>query len=48
MAKICKRMGLGVTNRYYEQISENVINIDGTTIMWDVPVPPPSQNTVGV
>jgi len=35
---ICKHMGLQVTNRYYEHISERVININGTTIMWDAPV----------
>jgi len=31
-------MGLQVTDRYYEHISETVINVSGTTIMWDVPV----------
>ena len=30
--------GLQVTDRYYELVPENVINVDGTTIMWDVPV----------
>jgi hypothetical protein len=28
----------GVTGKYYEQIPERVINVNGTTIMWDVPV----------
>jgi len=31
-------MGLQVTDRYYERISERVINVNGTTVMWDVPV----------
>jgi hypothetical protein len=35
---ICKHMGLQVTNRYYEHISERIININGTTIMWDASV----------
>jgi len=35
---ICKRMGLQVTDKYYEHIPEWVINVKGTTIMWDVPV----------
>jgi hypothetical protein len=35
---ICKHMGLQVTNSYYEHIPERVINISGTTIMWDAPV----------
>jgi hypothetical protein len=35
---ICKHMGLQVTDRYYERISERVIDVNGTTIMWDVPV----------
>ena len=33
---ICKRMGLQVTDRYYEHIPERVINVSGTAIMWDV------------
>ena len=31
-------MGLQVTDKYYEHIPERVINFDGTTIFWDVPV----------
>ena len=31
---ICKRRGY----RYCEHIPERVINVDGSTIMWDVPV----------
>jgi len=31
-------MRLQVTNRCYEHIPERVINIKGTTIMWDEPV----------
>ena len=31
-------MGLLVTDKYYEQTPERVINVNGTTIMWDVPV----------
>ena len=31
-------MGLKVTDRYYGHISETVINVSGTIIMWDVPV----------
>jgi hypothetical protein len=30
--------GLQVTDRSYELVPENVINANGTTIMWDVPV----------
>ena len=33
-----KHTGLLVTDKYYEQIPERVINVEGTTIMWDVPV----------
>jgi hypothetical protein len=33
-----KRMGLQVTDRCYENIPERVINVNSTTIMWDVPV----------
>ena len=31
-------MGLQVTDRYYEHMPERLINVNGTTIMWDVPV----------
>ena len=31
-------MGLQVTDRYYERISERVIDVNGTIIVWDVPV----------
>jgi hypothetical protein len=31
-------MGLEVTERYSEHIPERVINVSGTTGMWDVPV----------
>ena len=33
---ICEHMGLQVTNKCYKCISERVINVSGTTIMWDV------------
>ena len=33
-----KHVGLQVTDKYYEYIPERVINVNGTTIMWDVPV----------
>ena len=29
-------MGLHITDKYYEHIPERVINVNGTTIMWDV------------
>ena len=35
---VCKLMGLQVTDRYCELIPNRVININGTTGMWDVPV----------
>jgi hypothetical protein len=35
---ICKHTGLLVTDKYYEQIPERVINVNGTTIMWAIPV----------
>ena len=35
---VCKHTGLQVTDRFYERISERVINVNGTTIMWNVPV----------
>ena len=31
-------MGLKVTDRYYEHIPETVINVSGTTGVWDVPI----------
>jgi hypothetical protein len=33
-----KHGGLHVTEKYYEHIPERVINVNGTTIMWDAPV----------
>jgi len=33
---ICKHTGLQVTERYYEHISEGIINVNSTTTMWDV------------
>jgi hypothetical protein len=33
--KICKHMGLLVTENTHEYVSERVINIKSTTIMWD-------------
>jgi len=35
---ICKYMGLRATYNYYEHIPETAINVNGTTIMWDIPV----------
>jgi len=35
--RICKRMGLQVTDKYYGHIPERVINVNGAAIMWDVP-----------
>ena len=35
---VCKHMGLQVTDRYYEDIPESVINISVVTGMWDEPV----------
>jgi len=29
-------MGLQVTDKYYKHIPERVVNINGTTIMWDI------------
>ena len=34
---ICKRIGLKVTDRYWEHVSKKIINVNVTTIMWDVP-----------
>ena len=36
--KICKHMGLHVTDRYCGCVPESVINVIYTAIMWDVPV----------
>lgn len=35
---VCKHMGLQVADKYYEHVPGKVININDTTIMWDVPV----------
>ena len=35
---VCKLMGLRVTDRYCGLISDRVINVNGTTGIWDVPV----------
>jgi hypothetical protein len=35
---MCKHMGLQVTDKYYEHTPEREITVNGTTIMWDVPV----------
>ena len=35
---ISKPMVLQVTDRCYERIPERVINVNGTTIMWNIPV----------
>ena len=35
---IWKLKGLQVTENYYEYIPERVINVNSTTIMWDIPV----------
>jgi hypothetical protein len=35
---LCKLVGLQVTEGYYEHVSEKAINVNGTTIMCDVPV----------
>ena len=31
-------MGLQVTDKHYEHIPERVINMNSTTVMWEVPV----------
>ena len=38
-------MELQVTGKYYERIPERVINVKGTTIMWDIPVVTDQKNT---
>ena len=35
---IHKHMGLQFTDMYCEHIPDRVVNVNGTTIMWDVPV----------
>ena len=35
---ICKHVGLQGTDKFYEHIPEWFINVNSTTIMWDVPV----------
>jgi hypothetical protein len=35
---ICKHLGSRVTDNHYEHIPETVINVNGTTIIRDVPV----------
>jgi hypothetical protein len=35
---VCKHMALQVTDKYYENIPIRVMNINGTTIVWDIPV----------
>jgi hypothetical protein len=31
-------MGLQVTDKYYDHMPERVMNVNGTTVIWDVPV----------
>jgi hemoglobin-like flavoprotein len=33
---VCKHMGLQVTDKYYEHVPERVINVNITTVMWDI------------
>jgi len=35
---VCKHMALQVTDKYYENIPIRVININCTSIVWDIPV----------
>jgi len=35
---ICKHKGYRLLSRYCEHIPKMVINVNGSTIMWDVPV----------
>jgi hypothetical protein len=35
---ICQHTEIQITDKYYEHVPESVINANGTTIMWDVPV----------
>jgi len=32
---VCKHMGLQVTDKYCEHMPERVINVNGTTVIWD-------------
>ena len=34
--KMCKYMGLQVTDKYYEQILERIIEVNSATIIWYV------------
>jgi len=34
---VCKRVGLQVTDRYCAHVPERILNVTGTTIIWDVP-----------
>jgi len=36
--RLCKHTGLQATDKYCEHIPERVINVNGTPIVWDVPV----------
>jgi hypothetical protein len=33
---MCSDMGLQVTHKFYEHTREMIMNVNGTTIMWDV------------
>jgi len=35
---VCKHVGLQDTDKFYKHIPERFINVNGTTIMWDVSV----------
>jgi len=35
---VCKHMALQITDKYYKNIPTRVININGTTTVWDLPV----------
>jgi hypothetical protein len=32
---VCKHMVLQITDKYYKHISERVLNVNGTTVIWD-------------
>jgi hypothetical protein len=34
---VCEHVGLQVTDRYCEHVTESVITVNGTTVTWDVP-----------
>ena len=34
---VCKHVGLKGTDKFYEHIPERFINVNGTTMMWDIP-----------